>query len=86
MIEPSGVSNDKCISSSCDLSIGYSALSKHLFMADGCGIAGRADASNTRGPRLEPSHKQFLFTVNCIVKTNVKKKVAGNGPFKTPSH
>ena len=40
---------------------------------------GRAVASDTRGPRFESSHWQllsdiYLFTVNCIEKTKIKKK------------
>ena len=42
-------------------------------------------ASNTRGPRIASSHQQILywtlFAVNCIDKTNIKKKEAGNGQF-----
>ena len=41
----------------------------------GCGSVGRAVASDTRVPRS--SHRQilhYLYTVNCIEKTNIKKK------------
>ena len=48
-------------------------------------LIGRAVAFNTRGPRFESSHRQNLyctfFTINCIEKTKIKKKEAGNGPF-----
>ena len=56
-----------------------------------CGSVGRAVASDTRCPRFESSHRQkfiyneHLFIVNCqlcIEKTKIKKKEAGNGPFK----
>ena len=34
--------------------------------------------------RIQSSAKfiEHLFTVNCIEKTKIKKKEAGNGPFK----
>ena len=42
--------------------------------------------SDTRGPRFEYSHWQkiyieHVFIVNCIEKTKINKKDAGNGPF-----
>ena len=46
----------------------------------GCGSIGKAVSSNARGPRFESSHRQtfisdfYLFTVNCIEKTKIKKK------------
>ena len=47
----------------------------------GCGSVGRAVAFNTRGPRLEYSHRHNiyieLFIVNCIEKTKIKKKRPG---------
>ena len=51
----------------------------------GCGSVGRAVASDTRGPRFESSLRQKfkLNIVNCIKKTKIKKKEAGNGPFNT---
>ena len=51
----------------------------------GCGSVGRAVASNARGPQFKYSHRQKLywtFTVNCIEKMKIKKKEAGNDPFK----
>ena len=42
----------------------------------GCGSAGRAVASNSRGPRFESSFRQ-TFTVNCIEKTKIKKNRPG---------
>ena len=60
-------------------------LPKLVKQGSGCGAVGRAVASYTRGPRFESSHRQkfieHLFTVNCIEKTKIKKKEAGNGPF-----
>ena len=50
----------------------------------GCGSVGIAVASDTIGPRFEFSHWQKFvfnkFTVNCIEKRKIKKKVAWNGP------
>ena len=48
-----------------------------------CGSVGRAVASDTRGPQFKSSHLQtfisdiYLFTVNCIEKTKIKKKRPG---------
>ena len=51
----------------------------------GCGSVGRAVASDTTDPRFESRHRQtlikHLFSVNCVEKTKIKKKEAGNGPF-----
>ena len=50
------------------------------FKGSGCGSVGRAVASDTRGPRLESSHRQknifikHLFTVNCVLKRQNKEK------------
>ena len=41
-------------------------------------------ASDTRGPRFESSHRRnfiHVFTINCIEKTKIKIKEAGNCPF-----
>ena len=50
-------------------------------LGSGCGSVGRAVAFNTRGPRLEYSHRHNiyieLFIVNCIEKTKIKKKRPG---------
>ena len=54
-------------------------------MGSGSGSAGRAVASNRRGPRLESSHFYIvepLFTVSCTEKTKIKKKEVGKSPFK----
>ena len=55
-------------------------------LGSGCGSVGRAVASNSRCPWFKSSHRQkfieHLSTVNCIEKTKIKEKVAGNGPFK----
>ena len=48
-------------------------------------LVGRAVASKSIGPQFESSHRQtlyYLYTVNCIEMTKIKKKEAGNGPFK----
>ena len=57
---------------------------KELHWGSGCGSVGRAVASDTRGPRFESSHIIYIehsFSVNCIEKTKIKLKEAGNGPF-----
>ena len=55
----------------------------HLLMGSGCGLAGRAIASNSRGPKFESKHRQNIywtfFTVNCIERTKIKIKEAVNG-------
>ena len=55
------------------------------MVGSGCGSVGKAVASDTRGLRFESSHPQNLYwtliTVNCIEKTKIKKKEAGNSPF-----
>ena len=42
-------------------------------------------AFDTRGPRFDSSHWQnlieHLFIINCIEKTKINKKEAGNGPL-----
>ena len=46
----------------------------------GCGSIGRAVAFDTRGPHFESSHWQtlnYLYTVNSIEKTKIKKKMLG---------
>ena len=54
----------------------------------GCGSVGRAVASDDRGPRFETSFRQtfikniYLFTVDCIKKTKIKKKRPGMAHFK----
>ena len=48
-------------------------------MGSGCGAVGRVVISNSRDPRFES--KIYIYYLNCIEKTNVKKKEAGNGPF-----
>ena len=53
------------------------------MMGSGCGSVGRVVASNTRGPRIEYSHRQnFIMNMFTVEKTKIKKKEAGNGPFK----
>ena len=54
----------------------------------GCGSVGRAVTFDARGPRFESSHRQtfisdiYLFTVNCIEKTKIKKKRPGMAHLK----
>ena len=59
----------------------------------GCGSVGRAVTFDARGPRFESSHRQtfisdiYLFTVNCIEKTKIKKKRPGMAHLKkTPMY
>ena len=61
-----------------------------IFMGSGCGSVGRAVASDTRDPQFESSHRKafikHLFTVNCVVKTKIKKKRPGMAYFLTNIH
>ena len=54
-------------------------------MGSGCGSVGRAVALDARGPRFDSSHSQnfieHLFIINCIEKTKINIKEAGNGPL-----
>ena len=57
-----------------------------ILLGSGSGSVGRAVASNARGLRLESSHRRnliYFFTDNCVEKTKINKKEAGNGPFLT---
>ena len=53
------------------------------WIGSGCDSVGRAVASDARGLWFESSHLQtfisdiYLFTVNCIEKTKIKKKRPG---------
>ena len=53
----------------------------------GCGSVCRADTSipevHGSNPVIGQIYIEHLFTVNCIKKTKIKKKEAGNGPLKT---
>ena len=51
-------------------------------ICNGCGSVGRAVVSDSRGPCFESSHRQkyLLLTAQQI---KMKKKEAGNGPFKS---
>ena len=48
----------------------------------GCGLVGRVVASDIRCLGFVSSHQQIFLDVNCIKKTKIEKKEAGNGPFK----
>ena len=56
-----------------------------MCQGSGCGSVGSAVASDTRGPRFNPTIGQIyvenLFTINFIEKTKINEKEAGNGPF-----
>ena len=54
--------------------------------ATGCDTVGRAVASDTRNPRFESCHRQNLYVHfqlfwNCLEKTTVNQKEAGNAHF-----
>ena len=52
-------------------------LSRNSCLGTGCGSVGRVVASDNKGPWFEYSHWQtfyYLYTVNCIEQTKVKKK------------
>ena len=38
--------------------------------------------TDSRDPRFESSNQQILFATNCIEKTKMRGKEAGNGPIK----
>ena len=56
-----------------------------IVHVSGCGAVGRVVAFKTRGPRFDSSHRQnfieHLFIINCIEKTKINEKEAGNGPL-----
>ena len=58
-------------------------LLQKAAMGRRCGSVVRVVASNTRGPRIECSHRKFLDlpTINWIEKTNINKKDGVNGPI-----
>ena len=58
-----------------------SYLSNTTAMVSSCDTVGRAVTSDTRDPQFESSYWPFLFTVNCIEKTKIKKEDAGNRTF-----
>ena len=54
---------------------------KHPQIGRGCGSVGRVVTSYSGDPRFKSSHQQILFTINCIEKTEIKRKEAGNCTF-----
>ena len=64
-------------------------LNNIVFWGSGCGSVGRAVAFDTRGLRVESSHrrifKEQLFTVYCIEKTKINKKRPRMAHWKTIS-
>ena len=60
-------------------------LASNLCMGSGCGSVGRGAASDTRGPRIESSHRQTFISNICLLSTVNKEKEAENGPFKNIS-
>ena len=55
---------------------------KYLRKASGCGSVGRAVAPDTTVPRFKTSHRQILSDINCIEKTEIKKKRPGMAHLK----
>ena len=56
-----------------------------FIQGSGCSSVGRPVASDTRGPRFEFSHQetfQYLFPVNFIEQTKIKKKRPGLAHFQ----
>ena len=47
------------------------------ILGSGCGTVGRAVASDTRDPKFESSHLQFLCSLKCIEQMKIKKKRQG---------
>ena len=60
-------------------------LASNLCMGSGCGSVGRGAASDTRGPRIESSHRQTFISNICFLstvwKTKIKKKRAAMAHF-----
>ena len=56
------------------------SLHRNLNWGSDCGSVGRAVASDARGPRFESGHRPtyildiYLFIVNSIEKTKIRKK------------
>ena len=47
-----------------------------LIKGCGCGTVGRVVTSNTKDHWFESSHRQILFTLNCITMIKIKEKEA----------
>ena len=52
------------------------------WMGGGCGTVGRVVISDTKDLQFQSSHWQYFLDVNCVKKTQIKKKEAGNGHLK----
>ena len=65
-------------------------LNNNSSLGSGCDSVGRANASDTRGMQFDSSNRQQQLYITLILptvifeKTKLKKKEAGNGPFKKP--
>ena len=64
------------------------SVNKGRWLGSGCGLVGRAVASDTRGPWFESSQWQnvcwtivYLFTIKCIENTKINKKRPGMAHF-----
>ena len=57
---------------------------KITLLGSCCGSVVKAVASGTRGTRFESSHRQILYllSVNCVERTKVNGKEAGNDTLK----
>ena len=54
----------------------------------GCGAVGRAVASDTRDPQIEPRHWQNFICLSIVInfeKTKINGEEAGNGPLNNNS-
>ena len=52
---------------------GTSALIKQQFKGSGCGLVGRAVASDSSGPQFETSHRQKIYNQH-LLSTVVKRR------------
>ena len=51
-----------------------SEVNIRMTKTNGCGSDGRAVASDSRGPRVEYSHRQFLLIENTFTVEKTKKR------------
>ena len=64
--------NEKLVLVHCLIFSALGYLAKNVrYLGSGCGSVGRVDATNTRGPRFESSHRQkFIYLLNiCLLST-----------------
>ena len=58
------------------------SIQSYAQVGSGCDSVGRAVASDTRGLRFKSSHRQILFTINCIEKKKIKNNIPGMAQFE----